>query len=274
MPLTKRENITAQLSMTDVFAENGFQLTDLRLFNRTHLEQYCFSLDRSEQWKQKLVNNPNDANDRIATDIQTDSSSGIGNIFEVKRNQSNNATIYNGWNPYASSAEIELYKKGRNGSDEISIVPFPSNVAELGVIQECGDKHRFKGRIYLDHHHRYERFPSFIFENLELSEGNWYYCVKLPFGGLVQIGWATTGFTARASEGLGIGDDGYSWSFDGSRGTLYNNQEFHFLPQNIRWKANNVCGCGIEIDGENTRIKYWLNGKFLGTAFDREVGLA
>ncbi|CAF4076194.1 unnamed protein product, partial [Rotaria sp. Silwood2] len=36
---------------------------------------------------------------------------------------------------------------------------------------------------------------------------------------------------------------------------------------NTRRKPNDVCGCGIEINGENTRIKYWWNGKFLGTAF-------
>ncbi|CAM4793210.1 unnamed protein product [Rotaria magnacalcarata] len=266
-----------QLLMVDRLAENDFQLSNLRLLDRTHLDQYCFSLDLSEQWRQKLVNNPND---RITTNIQTDSSSSSGNKFEVQRNQSmmnassNNAVIYNKWKPYASRADIELYKKGRNGSDEIYIVPFPSHVADLGVIQTCGENHRFKGRIYLGSEHKFESFPTFIFENLALSEGNWYYCVKLPLGNLVQIGWATTGFTADASNGLGIGDDAYSWCFDGSRGTLYNNGSFQFLPPNVRWKKNDVCGCGIEINGENTRIKYWLNGKFLGTAFAHQENIA
>ncbi|CAF4396462.1 unnamed protein product [Rotaria magnacalcarata] len=92
--------------------------------------------------------------------------------------------------------------------------------------------------------------------------------LKLPLGSLGQVGWATIGFIVDTSNGIGIGDDGYSWCFDGSRGTSYNNGDFQFLLANVRWKKNNVCGCGIiEINGEITRIKYWLNSKFLGTSF-------
>ncbi|CAF3228303.1 unnamed protein product [Rotaria sp. Silwood2] len=270
----------AKLSIAGSFGENGFQPANLRLFNRSHLEQYCFSLDRCEEWKQIVLNNINNVSGQIATDIQANSSLGIYNKVNTKSDQSlmnwpsKSDVIYRDWKPYGSKAEIELYKKGRNGSNEISIVPFPRHAAESGVIQESGDKHRFRGRIYMNDNHSHNSFPSFIVENLTLSEGNWYYCVKLPLGGLVQIGWATTGFTPKSDEGLGIGDDKYSWSFDGSRGTVYYDQEFQFLPRNIRWKANDVCGCGIEIDGENTRIKYWLNGKFLGTVFSHQSNIA
>ncbi|CAF3541029.1 unnamed protein product [Rotaria sordida] len=270
----------AQLSIRDLFGEVNFQPIDLRLFNRSHLEQYSFSLDRCERLKQIVLSNHNNINDRITTDIQASSSFDIYNKVDIKSDQSivntssTNTMIYNGWKPYASNIEIELYKKGRIGSSEISIVPFPREVAGLDVIGECGNKHQFKGRIYMNHSNYHKGFPSFIVENLELNEGSWYYCVKLPVAGLVQIGWATTGFTPKADEGMGIGDDKYSWSFDGSRGTLYSDQEFQFLPSNIRWKANDVCGCGIEINGENTRIKYWLNGKFLGTAFAHQSNIA
>ncbi|CAF3688992.1 unnamed protein product [Rotaria sp. Silwood1] len=269
----------AQLSIRDLFGEVGFQLTDLRLFNRAHLEQYSFSLDRCERLKQIVLNNRNNVSDRITTDTQANSSFDTYNKFDIKSDQpivntlSTSTMIYNGWKPYASNIEIELYKKGRIGSDEISIVPFPRDVAGSDVIGECGNKHRFKGRIYMNDNNYHKSFPSFIVENLELNEGNWYYCVKLPLAGLIQIGWATTGFTPKTNEGIGIGDDKYSWSFDGSRGTLYGDQEFQFLPTNIRWKENDVCGCGIEINGEDTRIKYWLNGKFLGTAFAHQLNM-
>ena len=248
-------SLIGQLAMIDAPREYGHQLTDLRLFNRIHLEQYCLSLDEY---------------DRLTTDIPRVSSVGIGQKCDARPNT---ALRYNGWKAYASRAEIDLYKKGRNGREKISIVPYPNGVADLGVIQKCGDKHRFNGGIYLGHEHHRERFPSFIFENLALSEGNWYYCVKLPVGGLIQIGWATNGFTPESMNGSGIGDDRYSWSFDGSRGTLYHNQEFQFLSEEIRWKENDVCGCGIEINGENTRIKYWLNGQFLGTAFEHQANI-
>ncbi|CAF1939104.1 unnamed protein product [Rotaria magnacalcarata] len=124
-----------------------------------------------------------------------------------------------------------------------------------------------KGRIRLNLDHKSENFPTFIIENLAKVIGT-NYCVKLPLGSLGQVGWATIGFIVDTSNGIGIGDDGYSWCFDGSRGTSYNNGDFQFLLANVRWKKNNVCGCGIiEINGEITRIKYWLNSKFLGTSF-------
>jgi hypothetical protein len=36
--------------------------------------------------------------------------------------------------------------------------------------------------------------PTFIVNNLQGSEGKWYYCVRVPNNG-VQVGWATNGFT-------------------------------------------------------------------------------
>ncbi|CAM4811668.1 unnamed protein product [Rotaria magnacalcarata] len=254
-------SLVAQLSMADSLSENQIKPADLLLFNRSHLEQYCFSLDRCERLKQIINNSSENA---IIENTQIDSSPGVH-----KRTR-----VYNKWKPFASKFEIELYKKGRNGNDDISIVPFPNNIADLDVIEECGTNHRFKGRIHMTSQNQHGAFPSFIVENLQLSHGNWYYCIRLSTAGLVQMGWATAGFAPESGEGQGIGDDTYSWSFDGSRGTLYNNQEFQFLPQHIQWTVNDVCGCGIEIDGENTRIKYWLNGKFLGTVFEHQSNIA
>ncbi|CAF3558601.1 unnamed protein product [Rotaria socialis] len=251
----------AQLSMADSLSEDQIKPADLLLFNRSHLEQYCFSLDRCERLKQIINNSSENA---TIENTQIDSSPGVHK----------KAQVYNNWKPFGSKFEIELYKEGRYGSDDISIVPFPHNIADLDVIEECGTNHRFKGRIHMTSQNQHGAFPSFIVENLQLSHGNWYYCVRLSTAGLVQMGWATAGFTPESGEGQGIGDDKYSWSFDGSRGTLYSNQEFQFLSRHIQWAANDVCGCGIEIDGENTRIRYWLNGKFLGTAFEHQSNIA
>ncbi|CAF4616556.1 unnamed protein product, partial [Rotaria sp. Silwood2] len=106
------------------------------------------------------------------------------------------------------------------------------------------------------------------FDNLQLSKGNWYYCIRLPVGGVIQIGWATNGFSPSGS--CGIGDDKYSWSYDGSRAVFFHEEGYYGQYNDLRWKQNDICGCGIEIDGNNTKIKYWLNGKFLGTAFTHD----
>ncbi|CAF0811726.1 unnamed protein product [Rotaria sordida] len=253
--------------------------SNLRLFNRQHLEQYCLSLDRCVQSK-TIVENENDASetfqDALSTPDTEDSLYIVWNDMKINRDQSiidalSTSTLkYGGWKANASETEIEFYKQGRIGSDDISIVSIPRQVAKVQALEECGNKHRFHGRINVESSYIQGTFPTFTFENLEFSEGKWYYCVKLPVGGLIQIGWATTEFKPEANNGRGVGDDIYSWCYDGSRSVLFHNGSYNFPSEDLQWKENDVCGCGIEIDGENTRIKYWLNGKFLGTAFSHE----
>ncbi|CAF4325351.1 unnamed protein product [Didymodactylos carnosus] len=180
---------------------------------------------------------------------------------------------YNGWKLSAPKQEIDLFKQGRIGNDKISIVPKPHHVVNTRVLEECGTKHRFKGRIYLSADSINARQLTFIVDNLQLSKGGkWYYCVKVPEDCNVQIGWTMTGFAP--SESIGVGNDQYSWSYDGSQGCLFYLQEPSSFPSpDMRWKENDVCGCGIEIDGENTQIKYWLNGQFLGTALSHQSNI-
>ncbi|CAF5065106.1 unnamed protein product, partial [Rotaria socialis] len=67
---------------------------------------------------------------------------------------------------------------------------------------------------------------TFIVDNLKLSEGNWYYCVRLLESNFIQIGWATTGFNPNNT--LGIGNDQYSWSYGGAQGNIYHNGQYSF----------------------------------------------
>ncbi|CAF5021691.1 unnamed protein product [Rotaria sp. Silwood1] len=150
----------------------------------------------------------------------------------------------------------------------------PLNISDSSVFEGCGNNHKFKGRISPNPKNTNGPFPTYIVDNVHVSEGKWYYCVKILVSDIIQIGWATNGFIPVPDDARGIGDDTYSWSYDGSRGTLYNNEEFHFTSDDIRWKKNDVCGCGIEIDGENICIKYWLNGNYLGKAFEHQSNIA
>ncbi|CAF0748456.1 unnamed protein product [Adineta steineri] len=250
------------------------QPTDIRLFNKQHLQQYCLSLDTCERLKKIVDNEQQDLVEQqqsISINDQDDLSYSIWNVEKMNQDQldTNIWTAYNGWRPYVFAGEMEYFKEGRIGIDEITIVPLPRNTADVSVTQECGIKHRFHGRIVPNGENTTVSFPTFIINNLQLSEGKWYYCVRLPQAGLLQMGWATNGFTP--SSGCGVGDDMYSWSYDGSRGVLFNAQGFYSQFDDVRWNENDVCGCGIEIDGENTNIKYWLNGKLLGTAFQHKT---
>ncbi|CAF3947497.1 unnamed protein product, partial [Rotaria sordida] len=278
----------AKLSMLDSLFKNYSLPVDLRIFNQKHLEQYCLSLDNAIRFKQIIEiendNYTNISNNQISSSItimqiEDDTSFTIWNQDEFNRdplivNALSISTLkYNGWKPYASKSEIELFERGRIGDKNLDIFSMPRNFIDPSLINTCGDKHRFNGKICLTTDRETGMFPTFIVNNLQLTEGKWYYCVRLPIGGIVQIGYATTGFTPLSSVGIGVGDDKYSWSYDGSRGTLYNNGEFIASFEEIRWIQNDICGCGIEINDENIRIKYWLNGKFLGTPFEHQANI-
>ncbi|CAF0824036.1 unnamed protein product, partial [Didymodactylos carnosus] len=255
----------AQLCISDSSLKDHVRPADLRLFNKYHLEQYCSSLDICERSKQIVENDDDDDNNEIYHDAIAANDKDDSSYFDLLTSISK----YNGWKPNASKQEIELFKQGRVGNDEVSIVPKPRHVVNTRVLEECGTKHRFKGRIYLPADSTNARFLTFIVDNLQLSKGKWYYCVKVPEDCNIQIGWATTGFAP--SDSIGVGSDKYSWSYDGSQVSLFHLQQQATFPSSeLRWKENDVCGCGIEIDGEKTRIKYWLNGQFLGTAFSHQ----
>ena len=234
---------------------------DLRVFNREHLEQYSLSLDRCTTSEEQTSDQ----------DTMSTTSSANISIWNPKAITPDPMIIsalsvpINGWKSCASQAEVQWFRKGRVGREQISIVPQPENVVKMDAIEECGNKHRFRGHLAPNYDNASTSFPTFIFDKLTLSEGKWYYCVRLPLAGVVQIGWATNGF--KPMGGIGVGDDKYSWSYDGERGVFFYEHGYYGQFDDIRWKANDVCGCGIEINGEHTNIKYWLNGKLLGTAF-------
>jgi hypothetical protein len=146
------------------------QPKDLKVFNQHHLEQYSLSLDKCEIIEDK---------DSIPT-IDSDNSF-IWNTKEIIRDQLILDALsipVNGWKPYASQSEIESFKKGRIGNEEISIVSMPRNIVDLQIIEECGNKHKFRGRIAPNYETTRVSFPTFILDNLQLTEGKWYYCVR------------------------------------------------------------------------------------------------
>lgn len=239
------------------------------LCNKENLEKYFLTLDLYERLR--LVYET-DSQAKIQNSVLADDLSNfIWNVDEFDpdpsvMNMLSTPMLHDSeWRPYVFISEIEFFKQGRMGTDEISIVSLPHDVSSSDAIQECGNKHRFRGRIAPDNNNTRMNFPTYIIENLQVNAGKWYYCVRLPVGGVIQIGWATNGMAPNTIRG--VGDDKYSWSYDGSRAALFYEEEFSPIFNNVRWKPNDVCGCGIDIDGKDINIKYWLNGKLLGTAF-------
>ncbi|CAF3035361.1 unnamed protein product [Rotaria sp. Silwood2] len=248
------------ISIDNLDSNTSIKPNDLRLFNRLHLEQYNLSLDKCQRTKQI-----------VEDEIEIIHNINRWNKIKINRDDiilqylSATTSIDEGWKPIASKREIQSYKRGRTGNNEIRIVPLSVN-ENMPALEECGNYHKFKGRVKITDSTGNIYYLTFFMDNIAVTEGKWYYCVKLPLGGSARIGWAANGFILTPDTLKRVGDDTFSWGYDGSSGYCYYN-DAHSFRDDIRWKAEDVCGCGIEIDGVNTTIKYWLNGQFLGTAF-------
>ncbi|PIK42620.1 putative RING finger and SPRY domain-containing protein 1 [Apostichopus japonicus] len=90
-----------------------------------------------------------------------------------------------------------------------------------------------------------------------VDEGTWYYEVLVLTDGVMQIGWATKQSKFLNHEGVGIGDDEYSFSYDGCRQLYWYNAKSrpHDHPQ---WKPGDIIG--FLIDLEKKQMVFSRNG--------------
>ncbi|CAF3426969.1 unnamed protein product [Rotaria socialis] len=102
-----------------------------------------------------------------------------------------------------------LFETSRLGNNEINITSVPA-IDNLSALEECGIKHKFKGRINIRDETGNIRYRTFIPDGIELHEGKWYFRVKLPLGGAAQIGWVTNGFNPVQNGSYGAGDNRFS----------------------------------------------------------------
>ncbi|CAF1186262.1 unnamed protein product [Adineta ricciae] len=263
-------SVLAKLSTSDLYTNIDHHPVGLVLSNKRHLEQYCLSLDRCKQTKQIIDDQMDDTKDKCVLTHWNDHPIHQDHLTEELLATSLSSDYQ--WKPVVSKKDMQFYRHGRIGPDEIEIVPMPLTITKTWFPEASGTAHRFLGRIYLISESDNVSIVTFVLNNLRLSEGKWYYCVRLLEGTNTQIGWATTGFTP--TDAVGMGNDIYSWSYVGSENKLLNNGEFKYLTENIRWGMGDVCGCGIEISENEIRIQYWLNGHFLGTAFEHQAPIA
>jgi len=99
---------------------------------------------------------------------------------------------------------------------------------------------------------------------LVLPPGKGYYFeTTLPTNGICQVGWANlTKFTPNSDTGDGVGDDLYSYGYDGSRGLKFHNGTDTPYGSST-WKKGSVLGCYCDA----STIHYFCNGIELGIAF-------
>eukprot|EP01039_Chlorochromonas_danica_P010454 gene10454-11578_t len=112
---------------------------------------------------------------------------------------------------------------------------------------------------------------------------SWYYEVELLSDGLMQIGWARKEAFQALGEGDGVGDDGYSWAYDGYRQQRWHGGEGQsYGPQTGEiWHSGDVITCCLTIstpssssssaegskNKKEVRMSFLHNGESLGDAF-------
>ncbi|KDO20041.1 hypothetical protein SPRG_14189 [Saprolegnia parasitica CBS 223.65] len=94
--------------------------------------------------------------------------------------------------------------------------------------------------------------------------GRWFYEIRIGTSKVIQIGWVLPGFDPNPESGLGVGDDAFSYAYDGRRKKKW------FCGRNEEYckqmcKAGDVVGCLLDLDAGT--MTFYLNGVSLGVAF-------
>ncbi len=112
-------------------------------------------------------------------------------------------------------------------------------------------------------------FPS-VSGNKYFTAGKYYYEVMLRQEGsgkmVAQIGWATPGFKPDEFKGAGVGDDPFSFAYDGGRVRKWHNGRWSAYGDSQKWASEDIIGCAVDLDAKE--IEFYLNGEPLGVAFE------
>jgi hypothetical protein len=194
--------------------------------------------------------------------VFTDYDSYSKNLNDIMSNQSQNK-LY--------QTELDYLYKAKLKSLNKEPKPNESNVNKMKEAGKIfgGNKTFFdptaagQNVVLLSNNLKIESLNSFvsIMANNCVFSGKWCYEVTLLTNGLMQIGFCQviTQFTRHA----GVGDDITSYGFDGYRKCKWNGEKKEFGKI---WDVGDVLGVCIDMD--NKIIEYFLNGEYIGTAFN------
>ncbi|KAL0073218.1 armadillo-type protein [Phycomyces blakesleeanus] len=94
------------------------------------------------------------------------------------------------------------------------------------------------------------------------------YCfeVVLDTDGLMQVGWVSDAFEMDPEGGTGVGDDDFSYGYDGCRAKKWHGRSSAYrTAYGQTWAAKDVITCAIDLHlGE---LRYYRNGVDMGVAF-------
>lgn len=105
-----------------------------------------------------------------------------------------------------------------------------------------------------------------ILENDRSDSNKYAFEVVLESSGLMQVGWVTDHFEFDPEGGKGVGDDTYSYGYDGNRSKKWHGYYTSMRTSyGLKWAEGDVITCAIDMD--DAEIRYYKNGKDMGVAF-------
>jgi len=120
--------------------------------------------------------------------------------------------------------------------------------------------YRGQGKISPDYYLTFDGFNTFV-GDIQLPKGKKYYyeieviCIQ----GYAQIGWMTEGFeSVDDPAGIGVGDDNFSWGFDGVRMLKWGNKAEESFG--MQWSEGDILGCAADL--EDMSLFFSVNGSF------------
>jgi ankyrin repeat protein len=121
--------------------------------------------------------------------------------------------------------------------------------------------------LYEDYSMVFGNFSTFK-ADVKLSAGKFYYELEIKhIAGIAQFGWATEGFESSISTVEGVGDDAFSWGFDGVRVSKWGDGSSSAFG--VKWREGDVLG--LACDMVNKSVSFSVNGSFeppLGLSFE------
>ena len=102
-------------------------------------------------------------------------------------------------------------------------------------------------------------FPCFAPEGVAVRHGKWYLEMQVKGKGSMQLGFVIRDrFTCTTGSRNGVGDDKFSWAYDGNTPKIYNGGTSTNIASGAKWQANDIVGLGVDLEAHTL---FWtLNG--------------
>ncbi|KAI9019287.1 armadillo-type protein [Phycomyces nitens] len=105
-----------------------------------------------------------------------------------------------------------------------------------------------------------------VFRDTPNSQERYCFEVVLDTDGLMQVGWVSDAFEMDPEGGTGVGDDDFSYGYDGCRAKKWHGRSSAYRTSyGQTWAAKDIITCAIDLNlGE---LRYYRNGVDMGVAF-------